>query len=92
MRFLVEVVARLPPDLDPERRAQLLDAELERGRELRDARVIEQIWRVPGTHANVGIWTSPDPTSLHEAISSLPLFPWLEVRAVPLARHPLWSE
>ena len=31
-------------------------AELERGRELRQAGSIEAIWRIPGGLRNVGIW------------------------------------
>jgi muconolactone D-isomerase len=92
MRFLVEITVELPPDLrDPEseRRAQLLEAELERGVELHRAGTIEAIWRVPGEMRNVGIWQAADATELHEAIVSLPLSPWFRVKVTPLAEHPV---
>jgi muconolactone D-isomerase len=89
MEFLVEIEVRLPPDLDPELRASVDQRERARGLELIDAGTIVRIWRVPGRTANVGIWQAGDPTALHAAISSLPIFPWMDVRVSPLATHPL---
>jgi muconolactone D-isomerase len=62
-----------------------MDAEANRGRELQAAETIVRIWRIPGRTANVGIWRAPDPTSLHEAIASLPMFPYLRADVTPLA-------
>ena len=89
MEFLVEIHARLPGEMDPERRSELLAAELQSGRELRGDGVIERIWRVPGALRNVGIWSAPDAAALHAAIASLPLFPWLNAEVTPLAQHPI---
>lgn len=89
MRFLVEIDVRLPATLGETERAELLDAELERGRQLVEAGVIRAIWRIPGAIRNVGIWEAADATELHEHITSLPLFPWLTAEVRPLAVHPL---
>lgn len=86
MEFLVQITVNLPPDDD--RKAELIEAEAARARELAAAGIIGRLWRIPGGWANVGIWRAADATALHEAISSLPLYPWLEVRVTPLARHP----
>jgi muconolactone D-isomerase len=45
------------------------------------------MWRVPGRVANVGIWQATDATELHEALASLPLFPYIDARVTPLAQH-----
>lgn len=45
-----------------------------------------------GVTLNVGIWEAPDATTLHAYITSLPLFPWLEVSVTALARHYLEEE
>ena len=87
MEFLVRIEVDLPADLDPDRRASLVEAEAARGRELRAAGTIARIWRVPGRQANVGIWRAADATELHAAISSLPLFDWMSVTVDPLATH-----
>jgi muconolactone D-isomerase len=70
-------------------RDELLAAEAARGRELRDAGTILRIWRIPGRTANAGIWSAPDATALHDALTSLPLFAWMSVQVTPLAVHPL---
>jgi muconolactone D-isomerase len=89
MEFLVGVDVSLPPDLDTERRAELLAAEAKRGTELANAGTIRAIWRVPGRLANRAIWSAPDATALHEALISLPLWPYMEIAVTPLARHGL---
>jgi muconolactone D-isomerase len=89
MEFLVQIEVSLPGDMPEQQRADLLAAERERGLELRRRGVIERIWRVPGGLRNVGIWQARDTTELHEAISALPLFPWLRAEVTALARHPL---
>jgi muconolactone D-isomerase len=89
MEFHVAITIRLPGDLGAERRAELLAAELERGRQLHADGTIERIWRVPGALRNVGIWHTADAGSLHDAIASLPCFPWLEAEVTALAQHPV---
>jgi muconolactone D-isomerase len=89
VKFLVELVTSLPPDLPDADRAALLAAELERGRELVADGTIERIWRLPGRLANVGVWRAADADGLHAAISSLPLWRWMQVQVTSLAEHPL---
>jgi muconolactone D-isomerase len=90
--FLVEIEFELPPSMPEAERTAILEAETERGRELRDAGSIVHIWRVPGRRANVGLWKAADATELHELLSSLPLFPWMNILVRPLAEHYLMRE
>jgi muconolactone D-isomerase len=92
VEFLVQIQVGLPAELDPDAKAALIAAEQARGTELRDAGTIVRIWRIPGRLANVGIWAAPDATALHDAITSLPLFPYLDVRVTPLATHYLEAD
>ncbi|HEU4702940.1 MAG TPA: muconolactone Delta-isomerase family protein [Conexibacter sp.] len=89
MEFLVRIQLTIPPELAPEQRARLAEAEARRGRELQEAGTIVRIWRIPGRTANAGVWEAPDATALHEAIASLPMFPYLQADVTPLATHPL---
>ena len=89
--FLVEIEVALPADLDEDRRSALVAAELERGSALAQAGVLRAIWRVPGRLANRAIWSAADATALHEALVSLPLWPYMDVAGTPLARHPVAS-
>lgn len=88
-RFLVQITVELPPQMEAAEREQLLERERRRGFELRDAGTIEEIWRLPGRLANVGVWSVADATELHEAIASLPVWPYTRVEVTPLADHHL---
>ncbi len=86
--FLVQMENRLPADFPPDRRAELLRAEAARARELASAGTLVRLWRVTGQRANVGIWRAPTTMALHEALESLPLFPYLDIQVIPLSGHP----
>ncbi len=87
MEFLVQIRVSLPPDMDAGVKAVLTEREQARGRELKQTGTIVRMWRIPGRLANVGIWEAVDATALHEAITSLPLFPYIDASVTPLARH-----
>jgi len=89
----VSIQVELPPELDDERRGELLAAEAARAAELAEAGLLVRLWRVPGRLANRGVWDVPDATQLHAALTSLPLWPWMRIDVEPLACHPsdpLW--
>ena len=89
MEFLVRIEIHLPPDMDPEVRADLLGREARRGRELMAEGRLVRIWRVPGRLANVSLYRADDATQVHTAVASLPLWPWMDVAVEALATHPL---
>lgn len=89
MEFLVRARVTIPPDMDPEKRARLMGLEAVRGRELIAADKLRRIWRVPGRQANIAVYEAIDATELHALVTSLPLWPWMEVSVEALAVHPL---
>lgn len=89
MEFLVEIQVNFPPDLPAEQLGAVVERETIRGRELKEAGTIVRIWRIPGRRANVGIWAGADADEIHQAITSLPAFPWIDARVTALATHPL---
>ena len=88
MEFLVEITNTWPADGDAGRKDALVKAEAARAKELAAAGILRKLWRIPGTICNVGLWEAPDATALHQALSSLPFFPWLDIEVRPLAAHP----
>lgn len=88
MEFLVYTQNLLPPDTDPARVADLRTAERGRAEELRAAGILKRLWRVPGRWATVALYEAPDATELHDALASLPMWPYTDVRVEPLATHP----
>jgi muconolactone D-isomerase len=88
MEWLVHTHNRLPADTPAAERERLRAAERERAMELRAAGVLRKLWRTPGSAGTVALYDCRDATHLHEALSSLPMFPWMEVSIEPLAEHP----
>lgn len=86
--YLVQMEVRIPADLPAHERTRLINAEADRTQELAAAGTLVQLWRVAGRRANVGIWNAPTCEALHEALESLPLFPFLDIHVVPISRHP----
>jgi muconolactone D-isomerase len=66
----------------------LREREAIRARELAAAGTLIRLWRVPGRRENWGIWCAGSADQLHDALSSLPLFPFLRITVYPLASHP----
>jgi muconolactone D-isomerase len=88
MLFLAEMEVRLPPDMDPQQAQQLRDAEREYSQEAqRDGRW-PHLWRVAGRYANVSVLDVASTDELHELLSGLPLFAYMDIRVTALAHHP----
>ncbi len=66
----------------------LREKEALRARELAGAGTLVRLWRVPGRRENWGIWNAENTDRLHEALTSLPFFPFLRITVYPLASHP----
>ena len=88
MLFHVEMDVRLPPDLDPKLATQLKTTEKARAQELQRSGKWRHLWRVAGRYANVSVFDVESPAELHELLSTLPLFPFMEVKVTALCRHP----
>ncbi len=86
MEFLVHMEVHDLPQGDQGKK--LLEREQERAKELAAAGILRRLWRVPGRRANWGIWIASSTDELHEALSSLPLFPYMDMMVHPLAKHP----
>jgi len=79
---------RVPHDVDPDRFERLKAEEKARAQELQRAGAWRHLWRIAGQYANISVFDVPDHDALHAILSSLPLFPFMEIVVMPLARHP----
>ncbi len=86
--FLVRAQSLLPGDFPDERRARMRTAERSIAGEWRTAGMLQRLWRIPGRADWIGLFTAEDATVLHDALTTLPMFPWLCVTVEPLATHP----
>lgn len=88
MEFLVRTENLLPTDTPDTVRDRLREGERDRAAQLREAGILKRLWRVPGRNATVGLYEADDPTALHDALTSLPMWKWMDVRVEALATHP----
>lgn len=88
MLFHVKMDVHLPPDMDPDVRAETVSREKEYSQQLqRDGRW-PHIWRITGQYSNISIFDVGSNDELHQLLSNLPLFPYMEIAVTPLATHP----
>lgn len=87
MEFLVQTeVTGLQAGSEAE--TALRQKEAIRARELAASGTLIRIWRVPGRRESWGIWSAETTDQLHDALTSLPLFPYMNVTVHLLASHP----
>jgi muconolactone D-isomerase len=88
MLFHAIMTIRIPYDTDPEKITKLTAQEHERAKELQLQGKWLHLWRVAGKWANVSIFKVESPDELHEILSSLPLYPFMEIEVSALSQHP----
>lgn len=88
MEFLVHIEIEWPASNDPKLKEEIFAAELLQGQKLAREGKLKRLWRIPGRWANWSLYDVADATELHEALSSLPLFPWMNIQVQALAQHP----
>lgn len=88
MLFHVRMDVRLPVDMEPDARADLLAREKAYSQELQRSGAWPHLWRIAGEYANISILDVATNDELHELLSGLPLFPFMEIHVTPLAQHP----
>lgn len=88
MLFHVTMDVRLPTDVDPALVGRLQATERARAQELQRAGKWRHLWRVVGRYSNVSVFDVASPDELHDLLSTLPLFPYMQITVAALCRHP----
>lgn len=88
MLFHVRMDVHLPPDLDTDVRADILAREKEYSQRLQREGRWPHIWRITGQYSNISIFDVDSNDELHQLVSNLPLFPYMDISVTPLATHP----
>jgi muconolactone D-isomerase len=88
MEFLVRMDIEFPPELTSDEMGELYAAEAAQAKVLATEGTLVRLWRIPGRRSNWGLWRAEDATSLHEALTSLPLWKYMDVEVSAMARHP----
>ena len=86
--YMVQMEVRLPEAMDAARADELRAREREVALQIQREGRWPHLWRVVGRYANVSIFDVADNDELHRLLTSLPLYPYMDVRVTPLTTHP----
>ncbi len=88
MLYHVRMDVRPPHGIDPAEFERLKAEEKARAQELQRQGKWVHLWRIAGRYANISVFDVASHDELHGILSTLPLFPFMEIAVTPLARHP----
>jgi len=88
MLFHVRMDVLLPADMDPQVRADIVAREKAYSQKLQREGKWPHLWRIVGEYSNISIFDVASNDELHDLLSGLPLFPYMDVTVMPLATHP----
>lgn len=88
MLYHVQMTVRLPHDMPVAEAVALKAREKEIAQNLQREGVWRHLWRIAGLYANVSVFDVPDNAALHDALMSLPLYPYMDIEVMPMCRHP----
>ncbi|GAN81648.1 muconolactone Delta-isomerase [Acidocella aminolytica] len=88
MLYAVHMDVQIPHDSDPATIDKLKAEEKARAQDLQREGKWVHLWRVAGRYANISIFDVAGHDELHGVLSTLPLFPFMEISVTPLAKHP----
>ncbi len=88
MLYCVEMDVVVPHDVDAAKFEHLKAAEKAFSQKLQHDGKWIHLWRIAGRYANISVFDVRDNDELHELLSGLPLFPFMQLKITALARHP----
>jgi len=88
MLFLVRMDVNIPTDMPAEEAAAIKATEKAYSQDLQQQGKWRHIWRVVGEYSNYSVFDADSNDDLHNMLSGLPLFPYMDISVTPLAKHP----
>lgn len=88
MLFHVRMNVNLPPAMPTAQADQLKQDERALAQRLQDEGKWRHLWRIAGQYANISVFDVASVDELHALLTSLPLFPYMQIDIMPLCRHP----
>ena len=88
MLYLVHMIVDIPDSLPAEEAARIKAEEKAYSQDLQRSGKRPHIWRVVGQYANYSVFDVESNEELHNLLSALPLFPYMQISVTPLATHP----
>jgi muconolactone D-isomerase len=78
----------IPSEMPEEKASKIKQVEKEYAQKLQEQGKWRHLWRIAGQYANISIFDVSDVDELHQILSNLPLFPYMQIEVMPICRHP----
>lgn len=88
MLYLVRMDVTIPTTLSKDEAQSIKAAEKTYSQQLQKDGQWIHLWRVVGQYANYSLFDLESNDHLHHILSTLPLFPYMAIDVIPLAKHP----
>ena len=88
MLYMVEMIVKIPHAMDPVVVAEIKAKEKAYSQQLQKDGKWRHLWRVVGEYANYSVFDVASNDELHDTLSKLPLFPFMQITVTALAKHP----
>ncbi len=88
MLYLVRMDVKIPHDLPAAQVDEIKAREKAYSQALQHDGRWPHLWRVVGEYANYSVFNVASNDELHQLLSQLPLFPYMQIQVTPLAQHP----
>ena len=88
MIYVVDMDVRLPETWDEDKVKSFMERERETSQKWQKTGKWKYLWRVAGRYSNISVLDVESPDELHEILSSLPLFPYMNIKVTGICRHP----
>lgn len=88
MLFHVKMIVRLPPDMELARADKLKADEKALAQRLMEEGKWRHLWRIAGEYANFSVFDVGSVQELHDTLTQLPLFPYMDIEVKAICRHP----
>lgn len=88
MLYVVEMDVKIPESWSEEKLTDYLKREQETSQKWQKSGQWVYLWRVAGKYSNISVIEADSPDELHQIISSLPLFPYMNIKVTSVCKHP----
>ena len=88
MLFHIRMDVNIPHSLSEAQASEIKLKEKMYAQTLQQQGKWRHLWRIAGEYSNISIFDVESVDELHTLLSGLPLFPYMQIKVMPLCRHP----
>lgn len=88
MLYCVEMDVNIPESWSEEKLKDYMTREKATSQKYQKSGEWVYLWRVAGRYSNISVLDVESPDHLHQILTELPLFPYMDIKVTSLCKHP----